>query len=336
MLTVIDDLTERRRAERRVAHLAHHDMLTDLQNRATFATRLTETIQQAAELGESFAVLSLDLDHFKQVNDVFGHGFGHTLLRDVARRLQRVAEPAILARAGGDEFMLISGFGDQPNTAAALAYKLLAAIGDEFVIDGRRVRLGLSVGVAVYPADGTDQGCCSISNADAALHRAKAEAALPRCRFFEAEMDERARERHALQHDLREAWRFERGEFALHYQPLARIDGEVFGFEALIRWRHPRRHGHAGDFIPIAEEHGLITQIGEWVLRQACGEAASWRPPAAHRGQSLLILVSSRRSAGPRSPGAARDRPRSRETRTRSPRASSSTTRRASWRCCGA
>ena len=276
VLTVIDDITERRRAERRVAHLAHHDALTDLPNRAAFAALLTETIQQAAESGGSFAVLSLDLDHFKQVNDVFGHGFGDMLLREVARRLQRVAEPAFLARAGGDEFMLISGFGDQPNTAAALADKLLLALGDEFAIDGRRVRLGLSVGVAVYPADGGDQDLL-ISNADAALHRAKAEGRLA-VRFFEAKMDERARERHALQHDLRLA--IERGEFALHYQPQARIDGEVFGFEALIRWRHPRWGMiPPATFIPIAEEHGLITQIGEWVLRQACSEAASWRFP---------------------------------------------------------
>ena len=276
VLTVIDDITERRRAERRVAHLAHHDALTDLPNRAAFAALLTETVRQAAASGESFAILSLDLDHFKQVNDVFGHAFGDMLLSEVARRLQRVSEPAFLARAGGDEFMLISAFGDQPNTAAALADKLLIALRDEFAIDGRRVRLGLSVGVAVHPADGADQNLL-ISNADAALHRAKAEGRLA-VRFFEAKMDERARERHALQHDLRLA--IERDEFALHYQPQATIDGEIFGFEALIRWRHPQwGMVPPATFVPIAEEHGLITQIGEWVLRQACLEAASWRFP---------------------------------------------------------
>ncbi len=276
VLTVIDDITERRRAERRVAHLAHHDPLTDLPNRAAFAALLAETIQQAAAAGDSFALLSLDLDHFKQVNDVFGHAFGDMLLGEVARRLQRVSEPAFLARAGGDEFMLISASGDQPNSAAALADKLLVAFRDEFAVDGRRVRLGVSVGVAVYPADGADQNLL-ISNADAALYRAKAGGRLA-VRFFEARMDELARERHALQHDLRLA--IERNEFALYYQPQARIDGEVFGFEALIRWRHPQwGMVPPAIFVPVAEEHGLITQIGEWVLRQACLEAASWRFP---------------------------------------------------------
>ena len=276
VLTVIDDVTERRRVERQVAHLANHDPLTDLPNRAAFAALLTNSVRRASESGESFAVLSLDLDHFKQVNDVFGHAFGDLLLREVARRLQRVSEAAVLARAGGDEFMLISGFGEQPNTAAVLADQLLVVIKDEFLIEGRPVRLGLSIGVAVYPTDGADQDLL-ISNANAALYRAKAEGRLA-ARFFEAKMDERARERHALQHDLRLA--IERGEFALHYQPQAKIDGEVFGFEALIRWRHPRWGiVSPATFIPIAEEHGLIMQIGEWVLRQACLEAASWPFP---------------------------------------------------------
>jgi len=283
VLTVLDDITERRRTEQRIAHMAQHDALTDLPNRAAFAAHLAATIERATASSGSFGVLCIDLDHFKLVNDVFGHSVGDALLSEAARRLEGAIGGAFLARVGGDEFMLVSELGDQPSAAAALADRLLMAVSGEFTIDDRQLRLGISIGVAVYPVDGADETSL-LGNADAALFRAKS-TGRNNVRFFEAEMDERVRERHALKHDLGLA--IEREELDLHYQPQARIDGQIFGFEALLRWRHPQwGMVPPATFIPVAEEHGLIMQIGEWVLRRACREAVSWRLPL-HIGVNL-------------------------------------------------
>jgi diguanylate cyclase (GGDEF)-like protein/PAS domain S-box-containing protein len=275
-LTVIDDVTDRKRAERRLAHLAHHDPLTDLPNRAAFKEMLDTALAQSAATGNGFALLSCDLDYFKQINDVFGHAVGDELLCEASRRLSAVAEGAFLSRIGGDEFMLISSEGDQPATATLLAQRLLKAISENFKILGHEVHIGLSIGVAVYPADGAD-AVALLANADAALYRAKADGRFG-ARFFEPYADKQVRERHSLQHDLLAA--VARSEFVLHYQPQAAIGGEVLGFEALIRWWHPQ-HGLVppGAFIPLAEDNGQIVQIGEWVIRQACREAASWASP---------------------------------------------------------
>jgi diguanylate cyclase (GGDEF)-like protein/PAS domain S-box-containing protein len=284
LLTVIEDVTERKRAEERIAHLAHHDALTDLPNRAAFTDCLSATLDKAASDNGSFALLCIDFDRFKEVNDVFGHSAGDALLREVSRRLQDAAEGAFLARLGGDEFTVIAAQGAQPATAAALAERLSAAVDDDLDILGHRLRIGLSIGVAIYPTDGRDMATL-MANADAALYRAKADGR-GTIRFFEAEMDERLRERRALQHDLRTA--IENGELSLHYQPQARIDGSVIGFEALVRWHHPW-HGFVppGTFIPLAEENGLVMAIGEWVLREACREAASWP-----RGLQIAVNLS--------------------------------------------
>jgi diguanylate cyclase (GGDEF)-like protein len=263
--------------------MAQHDALTDLPNRAAFAAHLAATIERATASSGSFGVLCIDLDHFKLVNDVFGHSVGDALLSEAARRLEGAIGGAFLARVGGDEFMLVSELGDQPSAAAALADRLLMAVSGEFTIDDRQLRLGISIGVAVYPVDGADETSL-LGNADAALFRAKS-TGRNNVRFFEAEMDERVRERHALKHDLGLA--IEREELDLHYQPQARIDGQIFGFEALLRWRHPQwGMVPPATFIPVAEEHGLIMQIGEWVLRRACREAVSWRLPL-HIGVNL-------------------------------------------------
>jgi diguanylate cyclase (GGDEF)-like protein/PAS domain S-box-containing protein len=276
LLSLSEDITERKEAEARIEHMAHHDALTDLPNRAAFVQHLTRSIGAVAASNESFAVLSIDLDRFKDVNDTFGHATGDDLLRELAERLRTLAGEAYLARLGGDEFTLITPIGDQPALAETLAGRLHAAVATDLNLNGQHLRVGLSIGVAIFPADGSDPTTL-LNNADAALYRAKA-AGRGKTRFFEIEMDNRLRERRAIQHELASA--VERSELRLHYQPLAKIDGEVIGFEALLRWQNPQRGlVSPATFIPVAEESGLIMQIGEWVLREACREAAGWSHP---------------------------------------------------------
>jgi diguanylate cyclase (GGDEF)-like protein/PAS domain S-box-containing protein len=276
LLAVLDDVTERRRSEQRILHMAHYDALTDLPNRVTFAETINAALNRAAASSEQFAVLSIDLDRFKDANDTYGHLIGDAVLREVARRLQVAAEGAFLARIGGDEFMLVMVDGAQPAAAATLADRLLATLVHDIEAEGNHIKLGMSIGVAVYPADGLDAKTLMI-NADAALYRAKGEtrgAAM----FFEPDMSERLRDRRDLQDDLRSS--IDRGELLLHYQPQVRMTGETVGFEALGRWQCPKRGiVSPGTFIPVAEESGLILTIGEWVLREACREAASWSQP---------------------------------------------------------
>jgi diguanylate cyclase (GGDEF)-like protein/PAS domain S-box-containing protein len=276
LLTVIEDITERKRNESRIAHLAHHDPLTDLANRAALNMKLAETVEQAAVANGEFALLCIDLDRFKEVNDLYGHAAGDKVLLEIVRRMREAAGDTFLARLGGDEFMAICL--EQPTRAAAtaLAERLVEVMNTDIDCDGRKVRVGMSIGVACYPVDGTDM-VALLRNADAALYRAKAEGR-SEIRFFEAEMDRALHDRRALQADL--ALAVSRNELQLYYQPQARITGQIIGFEALLRWDHLRRGFVPPDtFIPLAEESGLIDQIGEWVLREACREAASWRKP---------------------------------------------------------
>jgi diguanylate cyclase (GGDEF)-like protein/PAS domain S-box-containing protein len=276
LLTVVDDRTHRKRAEAQIAHMAHHDSLTNLPNRAAFNQCLDSTLEAAIKDGSSFALMCLDIDRFKEINDVFGHAAGDKLLCEVSRRLQAAAGGAFVARLSGDEFTVIATDGTQPATAEALADKLIEVCAEEFSIDGQQLRTGLSIGVAVFPADGADAATL-VANANAALYRSKAEGR-GTYRFFEAGMDKRLRERRALQHDLQSA--IERSELTLNYQPQARIGGDVTGFEALVRWRHPARGViPPGTFIPLAEESGLIISMGEWILREACRQAAAWPKP---------------------------------------------------------
>ncbi|MHC4055535.1 putative bifunctional diguanylate cyclase/phosphodiesterase [Bradyrhizobium sp. 25ACV] len=276
LVGVIEDVTERLNTQQRINHLAHHDALTDLPNRSAFNAVLGERLERAQEGATSFAVLSLDLDRFKEVNDVFGHPVGDLLMRAAADRLAEEADGAFVARIGGDEFMILMPDDISRDDVLALAERLVESIGQELEVDDYLSHVGLSVGIAFYPDDGVNAATL-LANADSALYRAKREGR-GRVRFFESEMDQELRDRRLLQHDLRQA--LEQNQFLVYFQPQARVDGEVIGFEALLRWNHPTRGFVLPDqFIPLAEENGLIVQIGEWVLREACREAASWPRP---------------------------------------------------------
>ncbi|MCF8477060.1 MAG: EAL domain-containing protein [Pseudolabrys sp.] len=278
LISVIHDMTETKRNEQRIAHMVNHDSLTKLPNRAAFNECIDATVDMAGLSDESFAVLSIDLDGFKAVNDVSGHRVGDALLREVGLRMESVCQGAFLARVGGDEFSIITPVGPQPASAEALADRLCSAFESDVTIDGIDMRVGITIGVAIFPQDGADAGAL-VANADAALFRAKSEAR-GSVRFFDRSMDSQLRDKHALQRDLRKA--VEHKELELHYQPQANIDGTITGFEALARWHHPRLGlVPPCDFIPLAEESGIIGALGEWVLRTACQEAASWPQPLA-------------------------------------------------------
>jgi diguanylate cyclase (GGDEF)-like protein len=267
-----EDITERRQTESRIAHMAFHDSLTNLPNRAAFLQALTQMIDACSTERTQFAVLSMDLVRFKEINDVFGHEIGDTLLQQVGAALQDAAGGAVIARLSGDEFGLIVD-GSQPATGMAVAERLSIALGQEFVIEGKALRVGATCGIAIYPRDG-ETPAALLANADAALHRAKAEAR-GSTRVFEPEMDQQIRDRRALHHDLSDA--VKHGELSLHYQPQAEMPHKVIGFEALIRWHHPTRGFIPPSlFIPLAEESSLIVEMGDWVLREACREAVSW------------------------------------------------------------
>jgi diguanylate cyclase (GGDEF)-like protein/PAS domain S-box-containing protein len=275
-----EDVTDRRQTESRMAHMAYHDGLTDLPNRAAFLQALAQMIEACEGTGEEFAVLSLDLDGLKEVNDVFGHATGDKLLIEVSRRIQASARGGVVARLSGDEFGLIID-GKQPITGVLLAEQLAEALSNEFQIDGKSVRTGVTTGISIFPHNGADAASL-LANAGAALFRAKAKSR-GSISVYEPEMDQQIRDRRVLHQDLSVA--IKNGELSLYYQPQAKsgqtvASSEIIGFEALARWLHPvRGFVSPGDFIPIAEESGLIVEMGEWILREACREAASWPMP---------------------------------------------------------
>jgi diguanylate cyclase (GGDEF)-like protein len=268
------DISERKRNEQKIAHMAHHDALTGLANRVLLRSHIETALRRHRRQGEGAALLLIDLDHFKKVNDTLGHGAGDELLRCVAQRLQGcVRELDTVARLGGDEFAVLQVAIDTHVAIARLASRVVAALSAPYELDGRPARIGVSIGIAC------SVDCQDIAqmfhNADLALYRVKAEGRNG-YRLFEPEMDEAAKARRQLEENLREAQ--VRGEFEIYYQPIIDLgSGRITTVEALLRWNHPKRGLLSpADFMPVAEEIGMMPAIDSWVLNAACSEAKQW------------------------------------------------------------
>ena len=269
------EIAERERSQAEIRYLAHHDALTGLGNRILLNQQLNQSLIRVGQSDETLAVLFIDLDSFKITNDTLGHSVGDALLKTIALRLEEnLREGDKIARLGGDEFAIVQIGEDQPKGAAALADRLIEVIRKPCIVDGHQLIVGASIGIAVASSDKLDPDQL-LKSADLAMYRAKAEGR-GTYRFFEAEMDARAQARRAMESDLRTA-QIE-SAFELYYQPIVDLRrGRVSSLEALLRWRHPHRgFVPPSEFIPLAEEIGLIIPLGEWVLQQACAEAMHW------------------------------------------------------------
>jgi diguanylate cyclase (GGDEF)-like protein len=298
-VTIHMDVTEKRNSEKQIAFLAHHDPLTGLANRVQLREHIEKTLENVRR-GGTASVLCLDLDNFKVVNDTLGHSVGDALLGAVSKRLRNlVRDRDLVSRTGGDEFSIVQSGMELPMEAsAALAARIVEALSVPFELGDHNVVIGASVGIAIAPDDG-DSADQLLKNADMALYRSKEEGR-GRFHFFEPEMDIKAQTRRVLELDLRNAIAAE--EFEVFYQPIVNLaENRITGFEALLRWNHPTRgRVPPNDFIPLAEETGLIGAIGEWVIRQACAEAMKWPSdmrvavnvsPVQFRNKTLVLAV---------------------------------------------
>jgi diguanylate cyclase (GGDEF)-like protein/PAS domain S-box-containing protein len=290
---VFADISQIKQSEAKLERLAHYDPLTDLPNRLLFNARLEHAIRHAERNGTLLALLFIDLDRFKTVNDGLGHPAGDRMLREVAQRLSHcVRAEDTVARLGGDEFVIVLEGLDTTTPATVLADKLLVTLTRPFGLEGQEVFIGASIGISTYPADGTDTTTL-LKNADAAMYRSK-EDGRNTYRFYDAEMTRSARERLVLETNLRQA--IAQQEFVLHYQPQVDVaSGEMVGVEALVRWDHPVS-GLISPirFIPLAEENGLILPLGEWVLFTACAQARAWHETAGMPPLTMAVNLSPR------------------------------------------
>ncbi len=272
---------------RELRHRAYHDALTGLPNRVMFRERLAHAMSRARRQQSSLAVLFIDLDRFKAVNDSLGHRVGDLLLQAVATRLRKgLRESDTVAREGGDEFVILLEDMNEAADAAHVAEKMLRQLNEAYLIDGNELHCGASIGVSMYPSDGTDEDQL-INHADAAMFDSKGDGR-NRVRFFSRESWERITHRFEMENQLRTA--LEQNQFVVYYQPQVTLSGgEIRSAEALLRWRHPQRGiVPPGEFIPLAEESGLIVQIGDWVLDAVCSQIAGW---LASRGWSPSVSV---------------------------------------------
>ena len=272
---VFRDVSAARAQSEQMAHLAEHDSLTGLPNRLLFGDRVGQAISLARRHGGQAAVLFLDLDGFKQVNDSLGHTAGDKLLQSVAKcLLASVRDPDTVSRYGGDEFAILLQDINRPENAAVTARRILSALGEVHSVDGHQLHVTASIGVSIYPDDGFDAETL-IANADTAMYWAKKNGS-ECCQFYSPELNVCALESQFTRNDLRLA--MERSELTLHYQPKVNLKtGAIIGAEALSRWNHPTRGTiPPGQFIPVAEESGLILPIGAWVFDEACKQARAW------------------------------------------------------------
>ena len=256
-------------------HLAHHDVLTDLPNRVLLQDRLSLGIESARRQGKQLAVMFMDVDRFKHINDSLGHAVGDQLLRSVAKRLTAIVRSSdTVCRQGGDEFVILLADVEHAKDVALTAQKILTALTVPYCIDQLDLHITVSIGVSIFPDDGQDADTL-IKNADTAMYHVKA-GGRNNCQFFEQNMSVLAVERHSIESGLRHA--LERQEFVLYYQPKINLQsGSIVGVEALIRWQHPDRGLlQPAQFVSIAEDCGLILPIGRWVLREACRQARAW------------------------------------------------------------
>lgn len=275
ILLAVIDITERKQAEARIAYMAHHDALTELPNRVLFRQHMGDALAQRDRTGGFVGVLCIDLDNFKLVNDTLGHPIGDRLLQDVAQRIKRVTRQRdMAARLGGDEFAVLVPETKSPQELAILAQRLIDAVSEPYMVEGHALTVGATIGIAVAPTDGEDADRL-LRNADMALYRGKSDGKST-FRFFEQEMDAKAQARRQLEADLRFA--VANDSLEVHYQPLVDLTNhDVIGFEALLRWPHATRgYVPPSEFVPLAEETGMITALGNFVLRRACADAVAW------------------------------------------------------------
>ncbi|MDZ4262413.1 MAG: EAL domain-containing protein [Pseudomonadota bacterium] len=289
---IFSDISHNKQIEQQLQKMAFYDELTGLPNRTLCKDRLNQEIKVAHRREEQLAVLFLDLDHFKYVNDTLGHSCGDLLLLEAARRIQRcVRESDTVARLGGDEFMVLLTGVASIEMVERIAVAIIQALAEKFILQGQEVTIGVSIGISLYPDNGGTYDELT-KNADVAMYRAK-EAGRNTFMFFTRELQEIMVARLNLERDLRRA--IQREEFELYYQPKVDLrSGQIVGMEALLRW--PHEDGHMvmpSDFIPLAEETGLILPLGEWVLRQACRQAVVWRQ-AGHLTLRMAVNLSAK------------------------------------------
>jgi diguanylate cyclase (GGDEF)-like protein/PAS domain S-box-containing protein len=274
-ISIFSDISEKKMSEERIYHLAHYDILTGLPNRSSFQNDIEEALVRAIRRGHQVALLFLDLDQFKLINDAAGHTAGDELLKQVALRLKRtVRDEDVVARLGGDEFTVLLDDIHSAENADLVAEKILHQLASPFQLDHSELVVTTSIGISVFPDD-CDDAATLLKNADTAMYRAK-EQGRNNCQFFTEEMKTRASERLRLENEMRSA--LKRNEFLLHYQPQVDTQsGKIVGLEALVRWQHPERGMvPPGVFIPVAEDSGLIVPLGKWIMQEACAQYKAW------------------------------------------------------------